>query len=462
MLEHLLNSISVIKSAVVSCTNRALLELVEIRFSSIQPEAPSYLIIIYNLHTAMTASSNDWIFSEKELRATPSQRDGMKHTDELVLRRKACDLIEKMAKALELPKLAQISAANFLHRFYMRQSLVRYDKFLVAAACVLLGSKAEESPKKIGLVAKIYIAVRKVVEKDQVFAIQKHDSQAIGGKIISMEGVVLHSLAYELTLSHPYKYINEKVDKVVRLQQLNEEETKIQSSKIKQVAWSFLNDSAYTVACLRLESVDLAAGAVYLAGLYESYVPEDLCTESGLPWWSALATPLHTLQDAARYLLNAYTAPYIKTNVLAAGLSKLVYMFHPPKSVEASASLVEVDIVEELPSPIVSSPMDSAACVTSPECCSSQGRSPYDHDFDQDVKVHVMDSDESPRETAQIPATPASLLDSFPLANESSSADKLLGSTATTRVANNGRLSFKRSKDPEKTFFSEKKLKHCM
>ncbi|KAG7379637.1 Cyclin- protein fam58a [Phytophthora pseudosyringae] len=411
----------------------------------------------------MAVSLSDWIFSEQELRATPSQRDGMKFADELVLRRKACDFIEKMAKALDLPKLAQISADNFLHRFYMRQSLVRYDKYLVAAACVLLGSKAEESPKKIGYVAREYIAVRKVVEKDQVFAIQKHDPQVMAVKVISMEGVVLHNLAYELTLSHPYKYINEKVDKVVRLQHLNEQETKVQSSKIKQVAWSFLNDSAYTLACLRLDSADLAAGAVYLAGLYESYVPEDLCTASGLPWWSALATPLHTLQDAARYLLNAYTVPYIKTNVLAAGLSKLVYTFHPPKPVESPASLVELDVVEqEHSSPMVSSPMDSAACVTSPECGSSQGRSPYDHDFDHEVKSHVKDSEESPRETAQVPATPASLLDSFPIANDSSSADKLLGSTAAAQATNNERLSRKRGKDAENTFCSGKKFKYCL
>ncbi|KAF1777328.1 Cyclin-like [Phytophthora cactorum] len=399
----------------------------------------------------MTATSSDWIFSEQELRSTPSQRDGMKYTDELVVRRKACDFIEKMAKALDLPKLAQISADNYLHRFYMRQSLVRYDNFLVAAACVLLGSKAEESPKKIGYVAKEYIAVRK-----------KHDPQAIAGKIISMEGVVLHNLAYELTLSHPYKYINEKVDKVVRLQHLSEQETKIQSSKIKQC----LHGGVFATGIS-----DLAAGAVYLAGLYESYVPEDLCTANGLPGgarWRLLFIPCKMCSfpiclDAARYLLNAYTVPYIETNVLAAGLSKLVYMFHPPKSVESPASFVELDVAEhEHSSPMVSSPMDSAACVTSPECGSSQGRSPYDHDFDHDVKSHVKDSEESPRETAQVPATPASLLDSFPIANDSSSADKLLGSTAAARAASNGRLSRKRGKEAENTFCSGKKFKYCL
>jgi len=396
--------------------------------------------------------ANDWIFTADELRSTPSQREGMKYVDELIIRRKACDFIEKMSKSLDLPKLAQISADNFLHRFYMRQSLVRYDKYLVAAACVLLGSKAEESPKKIGYVAKEYIAVRKVVEKDQVFAIQKHDPQVIAGKIISMEGVVLHALAYELTLSHPYKYINEKVDKVVRLQNLTEEGVKSLSGKIKQVAWSFLNDSAYTLACLRLEAIDLAAGAVYLAGLYESYVPEDLSTPEGEPWWNVLSTPVPTLKDAARHLLEAYTEPYIRTQVLPAGLSKLVYIYHPPKRVESPATLfADLEFDEQEHSGSMSSPMDSALCVTSPECGGSQGRSPFDHDFDHDVKSHK-DGEESPRETAQVPSLPASLMDSFPCGNNSSSADKLSG---------NSRQSRKRVKESsEKKYLFGKKSKY--
>lgn len=250
---------------------------------------------------AFLSMGNDWIFCESELRNTPSQGDGMKYKDELIARRKACDFIEKMAKPLDLPKLAQICADNYVHRFYMRHSFVRYDKYLVAAACVLLASKVEESPKKIGYVAREYIAIRKIVEKDQVFAIQKHDPQVIAGKIISMEGVVLHTLAYELSIVHPYKFINEKVDKVVRLFELSDERTKTLSGKIKQVAWSFLNDSAYTTACVRAESHELAAAAVYLAGLYDQYVPDDLCTTDGTPWWDVLGTPFPALQGTTHF-----------------------------------------------------------------------------------------------------------------------------------------------------------------
>ncbi|DBA05276.1 TPA: hypothetical protein N0F65_007438 [Lagenidium giganteum] len=334
--------------------------------------------------------ANDWIFTEAELRNTPSQQDGVKYVDELIVRRKACDFIEKMAKALDLPKLAQISADNYLHRFFMRQSLVRYDKYVVAAACVLLGSKAEECPKKVSSIAREYIALRKVVEKDQVFAIQKHDPQVIAGKIVFMEAFVLHTMVYDLTLSHPYKYINENVDKVIRLQDLTAADVKSSSGKIKQVAWSFLNDSAYTCACLRLEAHDLAAGAVYLAGLYENYVPEGLMTADGQPWWTVLSTPLETLKDAAVYLLEAYAEPYISTQVLPAGLSKLVYQFHPPKP--AAESQEETDFEEQE----INNPVSSPMCVTSPECGSC------DHDADYPMK---RDGDESPRETALVPGT---------------------------------------------------------
>lgn len=331
--------------------------------------------------------TNDWIFSDAELRSSPSHRDGMKHKDELILRRKGCDFIEKLAKPLDMPKLAIVSAQYYLHRFYMRQSLVRYDKYLVAAACVLLASKVEESPKKIGYIAKEYIAARNIVDKDHVFAIQKHDPQVTASRIISMEGVLLHTMSYDLTITHPYKFINEKVDKVVRLLGLPDEIAKRQCAKIKQVAWSFLNDSMYTCACLRAESGNLAAAAVYLAGLYENYVPDDVYTSEGAPWWDVLSTPHDTLQDAATYLLAAYAEPYIDTKKLPAGLAKLVLLFHPAQ-VSESPNCVEASVSGELaPSLGRKTVAASPLCVTSPEC--SQGRSPIDHDFDHHDDIIV-------------------------------------------------------------------------
>lgn len=337
------------------------------------------------------STENDWIFSAAELLASPSLRAGMTHREELLLRRKACDFIEKVSKALDLPKLAQNSACNYLHRFYMRQSFNLYDKYMVAAACILLAAKVEEVPKKIGYIAREYIAVRRQLEKTEVFAFQKHDPQAVASRIASMEGVLLQMLCYDLTISHPYKFINDQVDRVVRLVHMEDAEAKTLSGKIKQVAWSFLNDSAYTCACLRVEPADLATGAVYLAGLYESEIPKDLCTEDGAPWWEVLATPFHILQDAATCLLAAYTDPYIDTQRLPSRLAQLVYQFHPSlpsRSVESPshpAALLDAS-TSDCASMRAASPLDGGMCVTSPECGSSQGRSPFDHDFESEVK----------------------------------------------------------------------------
>lgn len=152
--------------------------------------------------------------------------------------------------------------------------------------------------------------------------------------------------------------------------------------------------------------------------------------------------------DAARYLLEAYTEPYIRTQVLPAGLSKLVYMYHPPKRVESPVSstsmFADMEFEVQEHSGNVSSPMDSALCVTSPECGGSQGRSPFDHDFDHDLQSHK-DGDESPRETAQVPGVvTGSSLASFPRGSYCSSADQLPKPTR------------KRGKEPSECFVGKK------
>lgn len=159
--------------------------------------------------------------------------------------------------------------------------------------------------------------------------------------------------------------------------------------------------------------------------------------------------------DAARFLLTAYTTPYIDTSVLPAGLSKLVYVFHPAKSAESPAPFSELEFEDqEQHSGPVSSPMDST-CVTSPECGGSQGRSPFDHEFDADVKSHKEAIDESPRETALMPGT--TLLDRFPIANDSSSADKLLENRARSSSRKRVVADARSSSDSR-----GKKFKYCL
>jgi hypothetical protein len=291
----------------------------------------------------MSLNVNDWLFSEKELNCSPSILDGnLTLEQELLLRARACRFIEKLCKTLELPKLSQMSASTYLHRFYMRQSIEEVTLFLVATSCVLLGAKVEETPLKQEVVAKKYISLLNTDNKGR-----QKDLQVIAKQIIEMESLVLHVLVYDLALVHPYVFINEKVDKIINLNP-----SKIQANKLKQIAWSLLNDSVVTRACLRFEPEQLAVGAVYLAGLYENYVTS--MSSKPTKWWRVLKTPWRKLQDAAKCLLEVYQEPYLKAgDKLPPGLARLV-----DKMLQGQEDEDDTDCKDE----------EELHDVTSPEC----------------------------------------------------------------------------------------------
>lgn len=65
-----------------------------------------------------------WLFSEDDLRKTPSVMDGMSHEDERELRTKGINFIIQVGMMLKLPQLTLSTASVFFHRFLMRHSLV--------------------------------------------------------------------------------------------------------------------------------------------------------------------------------------------------------------------------------------------------------------------------------------------------------------------------------------------------
>lgn len=65
-----------------------------------------------------------WLFTEEELRRTPSVQDGMSHEEERELRTKGINFIMQVGMMLKLPQLTLTTATVFFHRFLMRHSLV--------------------------------------------------------------------------------------------------------------------------------------------------------------------------------------------------------------------------------------------------------------------------------------------------------------------------------------------------
>ena len=55
----------------------------------------------------------------------------------------------------------------FFHRFFMIQSLKQFDRYVVAAACLLLAGKVEETPKKCKDIIK---TTRSLLNDQQIIA----------------------------------------------------------------------------------------------------------------------------------------------------------------------------------------------------------------------------------------------------------------------------------------------------
>lgn len=234
--------------------------------------------------------STDWLFSASELQLTPSRRDGVSLTSELERRGVACRLLARLAAALRVSLATQRSACVFLHRFLMRRSLLQCDERVAAAACLLLAAKAENDETRA-------VDVRRLAQALITGHTGASSEVQTVRDILQLEGDVLVALGFELEVDHSFCYIAAEVDKVVALPALEPRANELRL-KLKQVAWSFLNDSAITWTCLAVDAPLAAKAAVFAAGLFQGCVSEDTLTRESQPWWTVLQTPVDVLKGA--------------------------------------------------------------------------------------------------------------------------------------------------------------------
>jgi protein BUR2 len=75
------------------------------------------------LPPAVAEAERQWLFTEEELLQTPSIVDGMSPEEERALRRKGVNFILQVGMMLKLPQTTIGTAAVFMNRFMMRNSL---------------------------------------------------------------------------------------------------------------------------------------------------------------------------------------------------------------------------------------------------------------------------------------------------------------------------------------------------
>ncbi len=122
----------------------------------------------------------------------------------------------------------------FYHRFFMMQSFQEFNRWVVAAACLLLAGKVEETPKQCKVRSKPqgggfylyhllhtlhwYFAVGlhilfiwQVILKEMRSLLNNHQWAGFGTnpkeELITHEKILLQTIKFDLQIEHPYSFI---------------------------------------------------------------------------------------------------------------------------------------------------------------------------------------------------------------------------------------------------------------
>ena len=247
----------------------------------------------------LLASQAQWLFSDEELTRAPSQLDGMTLEAEHTSRSKGINFITQVGIMLKLPQLTLATAAVYLHRFFMRYSMVDLPQrpgmhpYPIAATSLFLATKVEENVRRM---KELVVACCRVAQKQPNLLVdeQTPDFWKWRDTILHHEGLLLEALCFDLQLEQPYRILYD----FTCFFRVNE------NKPLRNAAWAFVNDSMFTVLCLQFPARIIAAAALYAAARHcDVAFPDD---SLGRPWWDQIDVDLTQVRRACTRMAQLY------------------------------------------------------------------------------------------------------------------------------------------------------------
>ncbi|KAF8660537.1 hypothetical protein HU200_057641 [Digitaria exilis] len=231
--------------------------------------------------------------TDEQLLDSPSRKDGIDEDTETALRVYGCDLIQESGILLRLPQAVMATAQVLFHRFYCKRSFVRFSAKRVAASCVWLAGKLEESPRKSKHIIFVFHRIecrRENLPIEYLDVFSKKYSE-LRHDLIRTERHLLKEMGFICHVEHPHKFISNYL-------------VTLEAPDLTQEAWNLANDSLRTTLCVRFKSEVVACGVVYAAARRRGIpLPEDP------PWWTVFDADEAGIQEVCRVLAHLYSLP---------------------------------------------------------------------------------------------------------------------------------------------------------
>ncbi|KAI3865284.1 hypothetical protein MKX03_037262 [Papaver bracteatum] len=237
--------------------------------------------------------------TDEQLKNSPSRKDGVDESTENTLRIYGCDLIQEGGILLKLPQVVMATGQVLFHRFYCKKSFAKFNVKRVAASCVWLASKLEESPRRAKHVLIVFhrMECRREnlpIEHLDIFSKKYTDLKM---DLVRTERHLLKEMAFICHVEHPHKFISNYLATFGTQSDPSPKE-------LRQEAWNLANDSLRTTLCVRFKSEVVACGVVYAAARrFQFPLPENP------PWWKAFDAEKSGIDEVCRVLAHLYSRP---------------------------------------------------------------------------------------------------------------------------------------------------------
>ncbi|XP_028780830.1 cyclin-L1-1 isoform X3 [Neltuma alba] len=229
------------------------------------------------------------------------------------------------------PQAVMATGQVLFHRFYCKKSFARFNVKKVAASCVWLASKLEESPRKARQVIIVFHRMECRREKLPIEHLDLYSKKYVDLKmeLSRTERHILKEMGFICHVEHPHKFIS------------NYLATLETPEELRQEAWNLANDSLRTTLCVRFKSEVVACGVVYAAARrFQVPLPESP------PWWKAFDAEKSGIDEVCRVLAHLYSLP--KAQYLAVCKDGDSFTFSN-KSSESQSKAVSKDIPQSSP-----------------------------------------------------------------------------------------------------------------
>jgi len=186
-------------------------------------------------------------------------------------------LINCLGKGLSLRQRVAATANVYFKRFYLEHSFSYVDPALVAATCVYLASKVEESNTHVKSVCQRMKKIER--EASRTFSYEPND-------IKQCEFYLLESLQCYLIIFHPYRCLTKYL-------------ADAEMSDCVDITWNFVNDSYHTNVSLLYPPHIIALACIYLAGFYKR-------KDDTSKWFSNLNVEMKLIGEVCQELLELH------------------------------------------------------------------------------------------------------------------------------------------------------------